>query len=278
MTIGIQGKPGAFHEVAARQFFGDDIEIVGYETFAGVFEAIRDGKVDAGLAGIENSLYGSINDTYDLLVKHNCWIGGEVYLAIHMQLIGLPGTELETIKEVHSQNLALGQCEAWLDKHMPWAKRVEQHDTAASVSMVKFWDDPSKAAIASEQAAELYGLSILRHNIEDHKHNYTRFLVLYRTEPALAREATDKTSLILTTGHQPGSLHRALGVFAEKDINLSKLQSRHIPGERWKYLFYIDIEAGIHEPRTRTALIELERQGCTVRILGSYTHGDFPEE
>ncbi len=277
MKIAIQGQDGSYHDIATGQFFGDSAERVSCDSFADVFKAVAEGRVEAGVCALENSLYGSINDVYDLLVKYDFWIDGEVYLPIRHQLIGLPGAVLSDIREIHSQAPALGQCEDYLDTHLANAQRVEQHDTAASVALVKSWGDPAKAAIASQRAAELHGLSILAADIEDHHENYTRFIVLYAKEPANSTDSADKTSLILTTSNKVGALHQALGAFADNNINLTKLQSRPIAGERWKYMFYVDIESGLHDNSTVSALKKLEAQDCTVRILGSYARAHFED-
>jgi prephenate dehydratase len=245
------------------------------DTFSEVFNRLTSEGIDGCMCAIENSLYGSIHDVYDLMLRHHFWISGEIYLPIHHQLIGLPGAKLSDIKEIHSQAPALGQCEQYLDKHFPDARRIEQHDTAASVAMVKEWSDPTKAAIASSLAADIHGLHILSKNIEDHKENYTRFVALQAHQPETLPPNVNKTSLALTTAHHSGALYHALGAFSKENINLSKLESRHIAGERWKYMFYIDVEAGVHEQRFQRSLATLAMQGCTVRVLGSYRRASF---
>lgn len=272
MRIAIQGQLASFHDDAAHRFFGNDIDIVGCETFAETFQALADGQADQALVAIENSLYGSMNEVYDLLLRHTFWISGEVYVRIHQCLIGLPDAQLQDIQEVYSMSVALGQCEAFLDEKLPRAKRVAHHDTTGSVIDVKRWNDPTKTAIAGKTAAEFYNLRVLAENIETHHENYTRFFVLQK-QPPKENPQTNKTSLILVTDHKPGALHQALGTFASRNISLTKLQSRPIIGEAWHYLFYVDIDAGLDKAYTQAALDELATQQCAVTILGSYQNG-----
>lgn len=267
--IAIQGYKASFHDQAARQFFGKDIEIVPCDTFKAVFEAVHNNTAESAVVAIENSLFGSINEVYDLLLAHKLQIVGEVYLRIEHCLVGLPGATLSDISEIHSHPVAMAQCEDYLDEHLPQAERFEHHDTAASVDDVKKWGDKHKAAIASEAAAKLHEMSIIQKNIETHHENYTRFVVL-DIKPNKS-DTADKTSMILETADKPGALYSALGVFAKQDINLTKLQSRPIVGRAWKYMFYVDVEAGAHSNALRKAISELNRQSCETIILGSYT-------
>ncbi len=270
--IAIQGQNGSFHSIAAKLFFGGHIKLLSCDTFTEVFMALQSQQCDKAIVAIENSLYGSINNVYDLLLKKRIWICGEIYLHVNQCLIGLPNAKLEKITEVHSQGPALGQCEAFLDQHLPEAKRIEQHDTAASVAMVKAWNDPKKAAIASREAAAIHGLSVLAEEIETHTDNFTRFVVVQTQEEKIPQ--ADKTSLILTTNHKPGALYNALSAFKDQHINLTKLQSRPVIGKKWHYMFYIDLAAGSQTRPFKTALKKLQDQKCDVTILGSYKAGN----
>lgn len=272
MKIAIQGQAGSFMDIAAKTFYQDKYEPVYCETFETMFSALDKDEVEACVCAIENTLYGTVIPAYEQLVKHHFWVAGEVYLPIHHQLIGLPGAKIEDLKEVHTQAPAFGQCEKYLDSRLAHVERVEEHDTAGSVELIKKWNDPTKAAIASLQAAEKYGLPILARNIEDYSHNATRFLVLTKKE--VPNKNANKTSLTLTTPHHAGALYNALGAFAKHDINLSRLIARQIPHDPWKYMFYIDIEAGVHTPEVEAAYKELEAQGCKVLTLGTYERGD----
>jgi prephenate dehydratase len=269
--IAIQGEQASFHDVAAEQFFGADTGRVFSETFEDAFRALHDGSADFTLCAIENSLYGSINTVYDLLTKYHCHIFGEVYLRIEQCLIGLPGTKVTDIKAVYSHPVALAQCEAYLDAILPEADRHEHHDTAGSVAFIKKLGDPAAAAIASREAAELYGLEVLAESIETNKENYTRFVCLAPSE-AFTPPQANKSSVVITTSHTPGALYRALGSFAERGINISKIQSRPIIGEAWSYMFYLDVHAGIQDNVLQAAFHELATQDCTIKVLGSYTN------
>jgi prephenate dehydratase len=275
-TIAIQGESASFHDVAARSFFGVDSDRVFCETFDSTFHALQDKEADFAMCAIENSLYGSINEVYDLLTAYQYTIIGEVYLRIEQCLIGLPGASIEDIETVYSHPVALAQCTEFLDKTLVKAKREEHYDTAGSVKLVKDLNNPATAAIAGREAAKLYGLQILADSIETNKENYTRFVCLARSdsadkdsEPKTVADA-NKTSLVMTTSDDPGALYRALGCFAERDINISKIQSRPIIGKAWSYMFYVDALAGIDNPVLQAALHELTTQGCTVDTLGSY--------
>lgn len=271
-TIAIQGDQASFHDIAAAQFFNNESTRTFCDTFSATFAALANGDADYALCAVENSLYGSINEVYDLLLAHDFHIIGEVYLRIEQCLIGLPGTAISDIVEVHSHPVALAQCEAFLDESLPTATRMEYHDTAASVEMVAKLQDPSIAAIASREAAKLYGMEVLAPSIETDSQNYTRFVALSKQTNFTEIPAT-KTSLIIRTTHTPGALYNALGCFATRGISLTKLQSRPVIGDAWKYIFYIDIAAGAQMPACEQALAELRTQGCQVTVLGSYQSG-----
>ncbi len=276
--VAIQGGPGSFHALASEQYFDGDITLVPCDTFSETFKAL--GKTaDYSVVAIENSLFGSINKVYDLLLKHRAWIIGEVYLKIEQCLVGLPGARIDQIKEVHTQAEAMAQCEEYLDTRLSAAKRVEQHDTAASVAMIKLWGDVSKAAIASRAASELHDLEVLADEIETNKQNYTRFIVLAKPGVELPNATSDgqpKTSIVLSMADKPGALYHALGVFAQRNINLSKLESRPVIGKAWHYIFYLDFEAGLDNPEAKAALDELKKEGHEITVLGSYAQGMMP--
>lgn len=266
--IAIQGAKASFHDIAAAQYFGEDSQRLFCGTFSDTFAALKNGEADFAVSAIENSLYGSINEVYDLLLAHDFSIIGEVYLRIEQCLIGVPGAAKDGITEVHSHPVALAQCERYLDASLPNAERMESHDTADSVAMIAALQDPAIAAIAGRQAAALYGMEILAGSIETDSENYTRFVVLSRESGA--QEAATKTSLVLRTNHTAGALYNALGSFAKRGVNLTKLQSRRIIGTAWKYVFYVDVAIGADEQAFTEAVNELKTQQCQVTILGSY--------
>ncbi|MEO5627413.1 MAG: prephenate dehydratase [Candidatus Saccharimonadales bacterium] len=266
--VAIQGEEASFHGIAAHQFFGNAIELVYCDTFSDTFAAVENGVADYAVCAIENSLFGSINQTYDLLVNYDFSIVGEVYLRIKQCLVTVPGASLSDITEVYSHPVALAQCGDYLDANLPNAKRLEYRDTAASIAQVKALQKKSVAGIGSQEAAEIYGMQVLAEEIETNQQNYTRFIVL-ESKPRVVSDA-DKTSLIVKTAHHPGALYDALGAFAKHGINLSKLQSRPIIGKAWHYIFYVDIEESAQHPNFELAIKELGQQDCQVTILGSY--------
>jgi prephenate dehydratase len=266
MHVAIQGEVGSFHHQVAREWFGETAEIIDAESFGEVFGILNRREAPYAVVAIENSLYGSINEVYDLVEAHGYPIIGEVYLRIEQQLIGLPGSTLTDINTIYSHPVALAQCEQSLNTHAPDARHIEYHDTAAAVRFIKDEQNPQSAAIASRLAAELYNLPILASNIEDHHANYTRFFILSAT--MLPIKNPNKTSLVFETDHSPGSLAKVLTIFADAGINLSKLVSRPIIGKVWHYRFYADIETA---GPTLVPLIDAIKQYCKhVTILGEY--------
>jgi prephenate dehydratase len=275
MKISLQGRLGSFHHIASRQV-DESAEILQRETFRKVFADTQSGEADLGIVAIENSLFGSINEVYDSLLHSDLHIVGEVYLRIVHCLIGVEGAKLEQISDVYSMRPAIAQCTKWLDDNLPEADVHERHDTAEAAEYVKQLSDPTKAAVASIEAAKINDLAILERGIETNKANYTRFIVLSKKPNGI--EKATKTSLIvnLNKSLKAGSLHNALGVFSSRDINLSKIESRPIPGTHWEYMFYIDIDGSPVEPRIAEALAELETNKHEVRLLGSYIAGKMP--
>lgn len=235
--IAIQGYEGCFHHIAAIEYFGRDIDILPCDTFRAVAAAVKRGDADMGLMAIENSIAGSIIPNYSILQDENLQVAGEVYLPIKQNLMVLPEVELEDIHEVESHSMALLQCIDYLDEH-PW-KLIESEDTALSAKHIAEKGLRHTAAIASELAAEMFGLKIIAPEINTIKSNYTRFMVLKRYDHNIDNDA-NKASLYFKTDHKEGSLLKALSCL--DGINLSKLQSYPIPSEPWHYLFHIDLE------------------------------------
>ncbi len=268
MKIAIQGIAGSFHHEAATKMLGPDIELLPCNTFQQVFEAVKSGQADQGVVAIENSLHGSINTVYRLLARHALWVSQETTLHINQYLIAARDRAVDEITTVLSQGPAIAQCELWLEQHMPQAHIEEKHDTAESVRYVTQHIDKPLAAIAGKHAAELYGGTIIAGPINDDTHNYTRFFLI-GNDARVPADAT-KTSIILETNHQPAALYRALGVFADANINLSKLDSHPIANDQRHYSFYIDFEARLDERLEQEVFTALRAQGCSITTLGSY--------
>ena len=268
--IAFQGELGAFSNEAARKLLGDNIQLIPSRTFDEMFAAVEADSADRCLAPIENSLFGSVYQNYDLLLRKHLRIVGEVNLRIIHNLIANPGTRLEDIRRVYSHPVALAQCQKFLASN-PGMQQISAYDTAGSVKMLGEEGDRAAAAIAGAGAAETYGAQILVAGIEDDPQNYTRFWLLEReSEPSRIPEDADKTSIVFTLENQTGSLFRALAVFSLRDIDLTRIESRPLVGRPWEYSFYLDFMAHIAEPRVKAALAHLEEFASGVKVLGCY--------
>jgi prephenate dehydratase len=265
MKIAFQGEPGAYSEQAVFDYFGN-VETKPCESFDMVFDSVVSDECEFGLIPIENSLAGSIHQNYDLLLRHDLHIVGEYLLRVQHCLIVLPGVKKEEIKKAISHPQALGQCAAYL--RGLGIKPEQGYDTAGSVKILKESGSRDTAAIASRRAAEIYGMEILEEGIEDNAENYTRFLAISKT--AIKPENEAKTSIVFTLKNQPGALFKALSVFALRDIDLTKIESRPLQGKPWEYLFYIDFMGATHEESARKALDHLSEYALLLRVLGSY--------
>jgi len=265
-----QGEPGAYSEAAAVQFFGEEVDTLPCASFEEVFAAVTRGACTHGILPIENSLAGSIHRNYDLMLRHDLHIVGEYQLRVSHCLLGLPGARLEQVRRAHSHPQALAQCEGSLERLK--LERVVEADTAGSARLVKELGNPQDAALASRRAAEVYGLQVLAEALEDNPANYTRFLVLAREPLENPPEggADFKTSIVFTLNNHPGVMFKALSVFALREIDLTKIESRPDPGKLWEYLFYIDFAGHHADPPCRRALEHLGEMAPFLRVLGSY--------
>ncbi len=267
MRVAFQGEPGAYSEAAALEHFGAVIGSFPCETFDAVFAAVESGACDAGLVPIENSLAGSIHRNYDLLLQHSLPIVGEHYLRVQHCLIAHPGVALTDVRKVISHPQGLAQCERYL-RSFPNVKTEAVYDTAGSVKIIREQGDRSTAAIASRRAAEVYGMAILAEGIEDDPANFTRFLAIALQPVAPGNDA--KTSIVFTLNNIPGALFKALSVFALRDLDLTKIESRPLMGKPWDYFFYIDLVGSTDDPTVTRALSHLGEYALTLRVLGSY--------
>jgi len=263
--VAFQGERGAFSEDAVIKFFGD-AELISCRLIADVFESTWKDEVNFGVVPIENSQAGSINETYDLLLKYALNISGEIILKVSHCLLALPGETLEGIKRIYSHPQALAQCEEFLTKLN--LDIVPTYDTAGSAKMIKEGKLLRCAAIASERASQIYQLEILAHDIETNPSNYTKFVVI--SKERASRAERNKTSLIFATKNTPGALYDSLGTFATRDINLIKLESRPSKDKPWEYIFYVDLEGHMEDEPCKVALAELWDRANLVKILGSY--------
>ncbi|WP_153796212.1 prephenate dehydratase [Foetidibacter luteolus] len=274
IKVSIQGYEGSFHQVAARQYFGKNTEVIPCATFREVIKIASSKKEsDGGVMAIENSIAGSILPNYNLLQKSKLKIVGEVYLQISQNLLVNPGVKLEDIREVHSHYMAIQQCLQYLDK-FNW-KLVETEDTALSAKHIHQHKSKHIAAIASKLAAELFSLEVIGPNIHTMKNNYTRFLILQREEAAVKVEGANKASVNFHTDHSRGSLAKVLTAIADGGINLSKLQSFPIPGSDWRYSFHADMEFETLAQFDKV-IDDIKPLTEEVKVYGVYKNGKTP--
>lgn len=269
--VSIQGYEGSFHQVAARQFFGKDVDVIPCATFREVIKIASNKKEsDGAVMAIENSIAGSILPNYNLLQKSSLKIVGEVYLQINQNLLVNPGVKLDDIREVHSHPMALQQCLEYLDK-FNW-KLIETEDTALSAKHIHQHKSKHIAAIASKLAAELFNLNMIAPNIHTMKNNYTRFLVLQREESDAPVADANKASVNFHTDHSRGSLAKVLTRIADGGINLSKLQSFPIPGSDFKYSFHADMEFDAIDQFNKV-IDDIRGLTAELKIYGVYKNG-----
>ena len=266
MRIAYQGELGAFSEAAARLLHAG-ADLLPCRSFEEVFSAVDAGPASYGVLPIENSIGGSIHRNYDLLVEHQLPIVSEVELPVAHQLLALPGTTLADLRRIYSHPQALAQCERFL-RTLTGVEIIATYDTAGSAKLVAGDRLNDAAAIASARAGEVFGLAPLADGIQDYDDNITRFIVVGR-RPIDATPA-DKTTVVFTVPNTPGALFKALSVFALRDVDLTKLESRPIPGRPWEYLFYVDLGLARDELRCARALAHLAEFAPMLRVLGSY--------
>ncbi len=279
LTIGFQGEHGAYSEEAIFKQFGREVKTVPTVSIHEVFNLTEAGAVDLGVVPVENSVEGSINETYDMLLSSNLKVVGEVVLRVVHCLIALRTAKLGGIKVVYSHPQALAQCRNFVTSL--GVEPIVTYDTAGSVKMIKEKRLEGAAAIAGERAARIYGLKVLKKGIEDYSTNSTRFLVVAREggEPERPKSSAatrggvssgSKTSLIFAVPHTPGSLYNALEVFARAKINLTKIESRPTKERPWEYYFFVDFQGRRDDQKVVKVLSELARKTAFLKVLGSY--------
>jgi 3-deoxy-7-phosphoheptulonate synthase len=261
------GDVGSFSHKACTQFFGSQVKKVPTDSFRGLFEGVKTGGCDFGVIPLENSLAGSVHENYDLLLEYDMRIIGEITLRIQHNLIGHPGAHVDDIRRVYSHPQVFQQCKQFLERHGSW-DLVSVTDTARAVRQIKEKKDTSEAAIAGKDAAGLFGMSVMAAGIETNPRNFTRFVIIGKE--SIKNGERKKTSLIFSTGNQPGALFRVLKIFADNHVNLVKLESRPIHGKPWEYMFYVDLEADVEKPEFAGVRRELTESVEYLKILGSY--------
>jgi chorismate mutase/prephenate dehydratase len=264
--VAFQGELGAYSEEAAINFFGAGVQVKPYEMLENVFKSVEQGESQFGIVPVENSIEGSISRTYDLLLDSPLKVCGEIELRVSHCLIANPGVKLDSIKKIYSHPQALGQCQAFI-KHLN-CELVPSYDTAGSVKMIKEKKIIDGAAIASSRAASIYNMNIINCGIEDNPNNFTRFFVLSKEDAPPS--GNDKTSLVFSVKHKPGALFEFLQQLAEKNINMTKLESRPTRQKPWVYNFYLDFEGHRQNAKIKETLKQLEDHTIFLKVLGSY--------
>tara|TARA_B100000686_G_scaffold30749_1_gene31560 strand:+ start:2811 stop:3644 length:834 start_codon:yes stop_codon:yes gene_type:complete len=264
-VVGFQGEIGAYSEKAINLYFSK-ASSKAYKTFSDLFDALENEQIELAILPIENSIEGSVTESYELLLKSKVTVVGEINVKIEHCLISHHDTSKDDIDVIYSHTQALGQCKAYLKNS--GCDAVTTYDTAGSVKMIKEKNMKRAAAIASKDTAKLYNMSVVEENIQDHEDNFTRFFCLSKIPTKST--GNDKTSIVFSAGDVAGSLYKALKEFADGDINLTKLESRLTRKKAWEYNFYLDFEGHIDDENCKKAIQELVNLGSLVKILGSY--------
>ncbi|HIU03505.1 MAG TPA: prephenate dehydratase [Candidatus Onthocola gallistercoris] len=262
------GVPGAYAQQALEGYFGESVESFHVQTFGDAVEAVNSGEADYGVLPIENSSTGGVMDVYDLLEAYHNHIVGEYILKVEHALLALPGTKLEDIHTVYSHPQGLMQCGRFLDEHRDW-HQVSLQNTAEAAKKVRDDKDPGQAAIASMQAAKNFGLEVLKPCLNDIDNNSTRFVII--THPRVFEQQADKISICFELPHTSGTLYNILAHFIFNGLNMSKIESRPIKGQKWQYRFFIDFTGNLQEQTVRNALHGIRSETEHFRILGNYT-------
>ena len=267
LKIGFQGVEGSFSEEALLNYFGREAMTSSFRFFEDVFMAIDRGDVDYGILPVENSSTGSVNEVYDLLRKYGCHINGEIVLKVKQNLLGVKGASMEDIKEVYSHSQGFQQSAEFFKEHPSW-KLIPYHNTALGAKLVSEAGDISRAAVASERAAAIYGLDILKENLNFNSKNYTRFVIVGKDLEL--DESSDKISVVLTVRHKAGSLCDVLRLFSQEGLNLLKIESRPIMDKSWEYFFHLDFEGNLQDPHVSRIMDQIRSRTTYFKILGNY--------
>lgn len=267
VNVVFQGVEGAYSYAAMRAYFGDEINSYHVKTWRDAMEELAEGRADYGVLPIENSTAGIVADIYDLLTEYQLYIVGEQSIRVDHVLLGLPGAVLEDIQTVYSHPQGLAQCSKFLEGHPGW-KTVKAENTAGAAKMVREEGNMAHAAIASREAGEVFGLSILAENICHNDKNITRFIIVSRNP--VYEEDADKISICFELPHSSGTLYNMLSHMIYNGLNMTKIESRPIPGKTWEYRFFVDFEGNIEDSAVKNALRGLEAEANRMRILGCY--------
>lgn len=262
-----QGVEGAYSHAATLQYFGEDVNAYHVKTWEDAMKAVENGEADYAVIPIENSSAGAVSDNYDQLIKHNNVIVAEIKLAVSHALLGLPGAAETDIQSVYSHPQALMQCSEFLNSHRHW-RQISVENTAVAAKKLIEDGDITQAAVASEVAGRLYGLSILRPSINHNKDNTTRFIILAKEH--IYRQDAGKLSICFELPHKSGSLYNMLGNFIYNGVNMVMIESRPIQGRNWEYRFFVDIEGNLSDDSVKNALKSISEEASNMWILGNY--------
>jgi len=279
IRVGFQGTEGAYGHQAALQHFAvaqRPVAFKAYGTFRQMLEAVIEGSVDRAMLPIENTTAGSVYESYDLLLRFNLSLVGEEIVDVRHCLLGVADVPLESLRRIHSHPQALSQCSEFLAT-LRDCEGVAAANTALGAKHVKDLNDPSEAAIASEEAGAHFGLHVLKRDIANQPVNYTRFVVVSASPAECDPRIAAKVSMVLSTRHEHGALVRCLNVIADEGLNVTKLESRPRPGTPWEYVFYVDVEGHIASPRTQAALAGLAERTTLLKVLGCYPARELPK-
>jgi prephenate dehydratase len=275
LKVAFQGVRGAYSEAALHRHFGAAAEAIGFPFSEQVFDAVEDGRAEAGFVPVENSIAGPVGINNDLLLERRVFAVGESYLPIDHCLLGRPGDRLKDVKTVYSHPIALAQCRDFIGRH--GLRAVPEYDTAGSAEIVAARKAPGEAAIASKRCADVYGLSVLAEDIQSVQNNITRFLAFHREDEVGRRPRGEKTSLAFSVHHHPGALLDCLKRFADHQINLTRLESRPIPANPFEYVFFVDLLGGLEDAAVKAALGELRAAARHLKVIGSYPLAERPK-
>jgi len=269
VKIAIQGLDGSYHSVAAKGIFGADIELVDGQIFSGVFDLVENREVDYGVVAIENSIFGTIRQVYDLLASRDLFIVGEAYVKLEHVLAGTKGSSLDKLKIIESQKEAIAACDEWVKSNASTLEIVYKRDTAESLKDVAESGDIARSAIGSKSTALMLGMDILAENIADDSDTDTRFVVIGYSKETI-HEAANKASILLRLSDSTtkGALLSALQIIASLGVNITKIESRPEPGKKWSYMFYMDLS--LDSKKLQSLINELELIGSTVEVIGTY--------
>ena len=278
LRVAFQGTEGAYGHQAALQHFAVAQRPVGfkaYATFRAMLEAVIEGHVERAMLPIENTTAGSVYESYDLLLRFNLSLAGEEIVDVRHCLLGVADVPLESLRRIHSHPQALSQCSEFLSG-LPQCEGVSAANTALAAQHVRDLNNPTEAAIASEEAGSHFGLHVLRRDIANQLVNYTRFVVVSAAPVECDPRIAAKVSMVLSTRHEHGALVRCLNVIADEGLNVTKLESRPRPGTPWEYVFYVDVEGHVSSPRMQAALAGLAERTVFLKVLGCYPARELP--